>query len=106
MEKIKVHFYNARAGKLADKVVGIASVFSHVELEIDGVCYSSSNRDRGVRSKVIDTLPVNVYYKCQGNHYSANNVVTITISSQSITFEDNQRGIDKEAFFTLLYFKD
>ena len=55
MEKIKVHFYKARAGKLADKVVGIASVFSHVELEINGVCYSSSNRDRGVRSKVIDT---------------------------------------------------
>ena len=55
MEKIKVHFYKARAGKLADKVVGIASVFSHVELEINGVCYSSSNRDKGVRSKVIDT---------------------------------------------------
>ena len=79
MEKIKVHFYNARAGKLADKVVGIASVFSHVE---------------------------NVYYKCPSNHYYANNVVTITIRSQSITFEDNARGIDKEAFFTITYFTD
>ena len=79
MEKIKVHFYNARAGKLADKVVGIASVFSHVE---------------------------NVYYKCQGNHSSPYNVVTITISSQSIRFEDNKKGIDKEAFFTITYFTD
>ena len=79
MAKIKVHFYNARAGKLADKVVGIASVFSHVE---------------------------NVYYKCQGTHSYPNNLVTITISSQSITFKDNQKGIDKEAFFTITYFTD
>ena len=52
---MRIHFYKARAGKLGDKVVGIASIFSHVELEINGVCYSSSNRDKGVRSKVIDT---------------------------------------------------
>ena len=52
---MRIHFYNARAGKIEDKIVGLISVFSHVELEIDGVCYSSSNRDRGVRSKVIDT---------------------------------------------------
>ena len=79
MGKIKVHFYNARAGKLADKVVGIASVFSHVE---------------------------NVYYKCPSDQHYANNVVTITISSQSITFNDNQRGIDNDAFFTITYFTD
>ena len=53
-----------------------------------------------------DSSPLEVYYKCQGNHSFANNVVTITISSQSITFEDNQRGIDKEAFFTVTYFTD
>ena len=53
-----------------------------------------------------DILPVNVYYKCQGNHFYANNVVTITISSQSIKFEDNQKGIDKTAFFTITYFTD
>ena len=53
--EVRIHFYKARAGKIGDKVVGIASVFSHVELEINGVCYSSSNRDKGVRSKVIDT---------------------------------------------------
>ena len=52
---MRIHFYKARAGKLGDKVVGIASIFSHVELEINGVCYSASNRDGGVRSKVIDT---------------------------------------------------
>ena len=53
-----------------------------------------------------DNFPLNVYYKCQGNHFYANNVVTITISSQSIKFEDNQKGIDKTAFFTITYFTD
>ena len=52
---MKIHFYKAREGKIGDKVVGLVSVFSHVELEINGVCYSSSNRDYGVRSKIIDT---------------------------------------------------
>ena len=52
---MKIHFYKARKGKIGDKVVGLVSVFSHVELEISGVCYSSSNRDYGVRSKIIDT---------------------------------------------------
>ena len=52
---MKIHFYKARAGKIGDKIVGLVSVFSHVELEIDGVFYSSSNRDGGVRSKIIDT---------------------------------------------------
>ena len=55
MEQIKIHFYKARNGKIRDKIVGLVSIFSHVELEINGVCYSSSNRDKGVRSKVIDT---------------------------------------------------
>lgn len=32
------------------------SKYSHVELVIDGVCYSSSGRDGGVRKKVISTL--------------------------------------------------
>ena len=50
----KIHFYKARAGKIGDKIVGLVSVFSHIELEIDGVFYSSSNRDGGVRSKIID----------------------------------------------------
>ena len=45
---MKIHFYKAREGKIGDKVVGLVSVFSHVELEIDGVFYSSSNRDGGV----------------------------------------------------------
>lgn len=31
-------------------------IYSHCELMIDGVCYSSSSRDGGVRSKVIDDL--------------------------------------------------
>ena len=52
---MKIHFYKAREGKIGDKIVGLVSVFSHVELEINGVCYSSSNRDGGVRSKIINT---------------------------------------------------
>ena len=32
------------------------SRYSHVELVIDGVCYSSSGRDHGVRKKVIKNL--------------------------------------------------
>ncbi len=32
------------------------SKYSHVELVIDGVCYSASGRDGGVRSKVIKNL--------------------------------------------------
>ena len=52
---MKIHFYKARNGKLRDKIVGIVSVFSHVELEINNICYSSSNRDNGIRSKEIDT---------------------------------------------------
>lgn len=31
-------------------------IYSHVELLIDGVCYSSSSRDGGVRSKIIEDL--------------------------------------------------
>ena len=54
MEQIKIHFYKARNGKIGDKIVGLVSVFSHVELEISGVFYSSSNRDGGVRSKIIN----------------------------------------------------
>ena len=52
---MKIHFYKAKKGNVKDKLIGLFSVFSHVELEIDGVFYSSSNRDGGVRSKIIDT---------------------------------------------------
>lgn len=34
--------------------VWTASKWSHAELLVDGVCYSSSLRDKGVRAKVID----------------------------------------------------
>lgn len=39
-------------GAWYDKLVRVA--YSHCELVIDGVCYSSSPRDNGVRSKAID----------------------------------------------------
>lgn len=34
--------------------VATLSAYSHCELEIDGICHSSSIRDGGVRAKVID----------------------------------------------------
>ncbi len=52
---MKIHFYKAKKGNLKDKLIGLFSVFSHVELEINGICYSSSNRDGGIRDKQIDT---------------------------------------------------
>ncbi len=52
---MKIHFYKAKKGNLKDKIIGLVSVFSHVELEINNICYSSSNRDGGIRSKQIDT---------------------------------------------------
>ena len=53
-----------------------------------------------------DIYPYYQYYKCQANHINAYNVVTITLSSQGLTFNDNARGIDKTAFFTITYFTD
>ena len=52
---MKIHFYKAKKGNVKDKLIGLFSVFSHVELEINNICYSSSNRDGGIRSKQIDT---------------------------------------------------
>lgn len=34
-----------------------SSIYSHCELVVDGVCYSSSIMDKGVRGKVIDIDP-------------------------------------------------
>jgi hypothetical protein len=38
------------------------SPYSHVELVIDGVCYSASFRDGGVRAKVIDDLETSGHF--------------------------------------------
>ena len=35
------------------------SQYSHCELVVDGICYSSSLMDKGVRKKVIDLKPEN-----------------------------------------------
>lgn len=53
---VEVAFYIASKGKLYDKLVSYftGAKFSHVELCIDNICYSSSNRDGGVRAKVIN----------------------------------------------------
>lgn len=54
---VEVAFYIANKGRLADKIQSwlIGSEFSHAELIIDNVCYSSSLRDGGVRHKAINT---------------------------------------------------
>ena len=52
--KATLSFYKGK-GRLFDKLIRwrTESKYSHVELIIDGVCYSSSTWDGGVRSKVI-----------------------------------------------------
>ena len=57
---IRLAFYKGPPVELKHKITHLGtclwtwSKYSHAELEIDGVCYSSSARDGGVRSKVID----------------------------------------------------
>jgi hypothetical protein len=60
---MKIAFYKGPVGFWDDPVHWIThwavciktlSKYSHVELEIKGICYSSSVRDHGVRGKVID----------------------------------------------------
>jgi hypothetical protein len=64
--KIQIALYKGPATDFTHKVSHLVTCFvlslrdleycpySHAELVIDGVCYSSSVRDNGVRSKVID----------------------------------------------------
>lgn len=59
---MKLAFYKYEYGTLIDKLIAAFShsQFSHVELVLDynpegeSLCFSSSNRDRGVRQKMID----------------------------------------------------
>ena len=53
-----------------------------------------------------DIYPYRQYYKCQYNHIYPYNVVRITLSSTGLAFDDNARGIDRFAFFTITYFTD
>jgi hypothetical protein len=57
---MQLAFYKG-AGTIVDKIVDIwtGGPYSHVELVIDNICHSSSGRDHGVRSKVIDFKPDN-----------------------------------------------
>lgn len=51
---MQVAFYKA-PGTWLDALIRLLtrSIYSHCELVIDGICYTSSNRDGGVRSKAI-----------------------------------------------------
>lgn len=54
MANMKLAMYKGK-GKLFDGLIRLVtfSKYSHCELVIDGICYSSSPRDRGVRMKYI-----------------------------------------------------
>lgn len=57
---MQIAFYKGPATGITNKLgrllvcIGTLSRYSHCELVIQGVCYSASARDGGVRSKVID----------------------------------------------------
>ena len=54
---MKLAFYKAKHGTKIDKIVAaaIGSEYSHVELVFsDGICFSASPRDKGVRFKTIN----------------------------------------------------
>lgn len=52
---VALALYN-KPGRWTNRAIRLrtGSVYSHCELVVDGMCFSSSGRDRGVRSKVID----------------------------------------------------
>lgn len=54
IETVRVAFYDAKKGNCYDKFVGLFDDYSHVEIQIKGICWSSSPRDGGFRSKRID----------------------------------------------------
>lgn len=60
VEPMKLALYAGPAKSIAQKLIHWAiclftwSRYSHVELVIDGRCFSASNRDGGVRAKFID----------------------------------------------------
>lgn len=55
---MQIAFYKA-SGTWADKLIRLVTCqkYSHCELVIDGLCYSSSMRDNGVRMKYINLDP-------------------------------------------------
>ena len=50
---VEIAFYIGKR-KLYDYVCRLFMPSSHVEVVLDNICYSSSNRDGGVRSKIIN----------------------------------------------------
>ena len=56
--KVELWFYKAE-GNFYDKLIRSVNrtKYSHVEINIDGYCYSSSPRDGGVRRKQIPLNP-------------------------------------------------
>ena len=52
---VKVAFYKAEKGTIIDKIVSLfVRKYSHIEIYVNGWCYSISWRDKGGRAKKID----------------------------------------------------
>ena len=102
------YYTAAKQGKLCTVTFYLNSLSTEIE-NIQGMQLNFSamqNAPAFNPSSQYDNFPVNVFYMCKGTHFFPYNLVTITVSSQSITFEDSQRGIDTKAFFTITYFTD
>lgn len=54
IETVRIAFYHAHKGNCYDRIVGLFDDYSHVEIQVRGLCWSSSPRDGGFRSKEID----------------------------------------------------
>ena len=54
MQTVRVAFYKSYRGNWFDKTIGLFERYSHVEIQVNNVCWSSSPRDEGFRAKVID----------------------------------------------------
>ena len=101
------HYTAAKQGKLCTVTFYLDSQSAIFNIQGMQLNFSAmQNAPAFNPSTQYDNYPINVYYRCRGDHFFPNNEVTITISSQFITFGDNQGGIDAGAFFTITYFTD
>jgi hypothetical protein len=64
---VKLALYKGRGG-IANAVIRwwTGSIYSHCELVVDGLCYSSSVMDKGVRRKQIDLADGKIWLSCRG----------------------------------------
>ena len=82
------------------------SIYSHCELVVDGVCYSSSVMDKGVRAKVIDLDPAkwdfielpwadpkqikDYFEQTDGHTYGWLSLIKSQVFNRNLSIEDSQ----------------